>query len=157
MSISLVRGDDIDPAHQPPAIRHTISLLNALSCKPNKLSLDGWYATDDFVTALTGLKNGGQCLYMDLWSCMDALQKRPAAWPLARLPPAIPRSYTQWFVYAEDLHTNEVEALLLNAPSDRTAKQPLTIHVGGKHFTWVENMNARLRKSGKHPHVRVCE
>ncbi len=142
------------PDDRLSALRASLAVARALPCTPDELCVRGWPATFEVMRELRALPNF-HTLEVELVS--GCVEMPRGGWPLARLPLLLPSSYTKLIVRTTDLWPEEVDALVFNAPTDRTAARPLTIALHGHSVGQVEEYNAELRRRGTYPHVTVVK
>lgn len=141
---------------EPRVLRALLVVLRALSCTGRALVLCGWRATQQLVAELRCLPS---------WEQLGLCFKQPADIPtpthrlagaLAQVLGLIPRSFTYVYMDRGSMKDErDCEALVLQAPANRTAEQPLCLAVGGQREKWVTYMQEMLLHADTYPHVTI--
>ncbi len=150
-------------AFAPLALRASLQVLRALSCKPKQLNFRDWPAGAACVAEFAALARmpvlqqaGAGSATLGLYLMGDTKPEPGQVWPISRLPQLLPRSYGVWTVDALGLGPSELDAFVLSVPADSTAQpQPTKVTVCDRDSAWAEAMQARLHSAGLYEHVRV--
>jgi hypothetical protein len=141
-------------ADQAQLLRCSLVIVRALRCEAAWLQLHGWTASTEVVAGFVGLPHWSATLVLPLRSCGG---KTGSTWPAARVPWVIPRSHRQWDISRCTLQPDESQALVLNAPCDRTADNSLKIKVAGGSAPGLslDALRQQMEQAGVYPYVTI--
>ncbi len=140
---------------EPRVFRALLLVIKALSCAGEALILDGWKATQELAAELRGLPTWPK-LALCLKQPESPLPTHRRAGPLVQLLGLIPRSFTYVNIDRHAVRSEqELEALVLQAPADRTAQDPLSLVFGGWREEWMTDMRAIVLHADTYPHISI--
>ncbi len=141
-------------------LRTSLALIKALPCQPHKLTFSHWHASCNVIKEFVALQDMGTVLAKVYTLCFslrsptyDSEEQYLHCAHMVDLPGLIKDlpAVREWVIKRNGMSFDEVCALVINAPADRTFERPLTILVQGAHQSEIAQYSALLQG----PHVTV--